>query len=526
MSICYAARNTLQIIRRLQSGLFAGSTTFRNFIQMSIYNLVAMVEALGEKAYVRWLAVGAMAIVLTLLWSMRISDDPIEKDAAQTMQMGANLKYHGIISEDESEPFEPSMLREPVPIVAAALSMAVGDLILGEADPGAYAKGDHARLLKYQNIAWMGLLCAAIFVAVVFFTSSWPAALASVILINLPLLNFTTSRYMIDSLYTEAPAAALLAWGSFLLVMGLERGRWPHVIAAGLTFGALALVKAVFLYVFIGLLLVFIAAAPFRWNADSPLQRLSRTVVLALCFAIVVGPWIMRNHQAFGTAAITYRGGEVLHIRAVKDRMTPTEIRGAIYFWGAPWPLNGLLRRVLGFDRNAVERGGPLERLNRTENSSFADNDHAAEAAGRPEDAVSYYRQSRAQLKRFSLDLDPEAQGGPSLKADKAMQDLALKMIREEPVRHLLLTPLFLWRGAFFAFPILTLGLIVAFKQRHYSLALFIIPAFGMIMFYGLFSHFIGRYGLPAKPIVIATAFLLCIQGFLWLRHRTQATQF
>lgn len=490
---------------------------------MSINSLMATVEELSEKPHVRWLAVGTIGIVLALLWGMRISDAPIDKDAAQTMQMGANLKYHGIVSEAEHAPFQPSMLREPVPIVVVALSMTVGDLIYGPAEPGAYFNGERARVLKYQNLLWMGLLCSAIFLAVLSFTSSWPLALTSVFLINLPLLYFNVGRYMIDSLYTEAPATALLTWGSLLLVFGMERGRWLCVIAAGIVFGILTLVKAVFLYVFVGLLLMFVVALPFRWNADSVAKRLSRTVVLTLCFAAVVLPWMIRNEHAFGTFAITYRGGEVLHIRALKDRMTPTEIRGAIYYWGVPWPLNGALRRILGFETSDVERGGRLQRLNRSTNSSFADNDMKAEDAGRPEDAISYYQQSRAQLTKFSWELDPEKLGGPSLKADQAMQDLALQMIKEQPVKHLLMTPLFLWRGAFFGFPILAFTLIVALYQRRFSRALFVMPALGMIMFYGLFSHFIGRYSMPAHPIVIMATVLLALQAFEWVQRRKSA---
>lgn len=466
---------------------------------------------------VKWIAAG-LAILLPLFWVMRVSDAPIEKDAAQTVQMAVNLKIRGIISDSEAAPYSPTMVREPLPAVVAVALMSIGEWIHGPAQQEAdYFSGERARFLKYQNVVWLGLLCAGVYASIVVFSASHWAALIGVLVVNVPLLNMTTNKYMLDSMYTEAPAAAMLIWGSLLLAWGLLRRQWLGWVVAGVVFGLLTLTKAIYLYIFAVLVVLLVLSTPLRWNSDSMWTRLARVVVLALGFAVIVLPWMVRNQQSLGVFAVSYRGGEVMHIRALKDRMTPTEIRGAIYFW-APYPLNGALRRLFGFEKSDVDKGGSLQRLNRHPGSKFAEADMAAERAGRPQDAISFYRTSRAERMRLILKYDPEGHGRPSLKADQELQAEAFRMIKEKPLRHLLMTPLFLWRGAFQEFPILALAFGIALWKREYSMALFVVAALGTILFYALLTHFISRYNLPTYPIAYAVVVVFITR---WVQGRS-----
>jgi predicted branched-subunit amino acid permease len=69
--------------------------------------------------------------------------------------------------------------------------------------------------------------------------------------------------------------------------------------------------------------------------------------------------------------------------------------------------------------------------------------------------------------------------------------------------------------GRDFVFPILVVVLVIAVRRRRYDLALFALPAFGLVMFFALFSHFIARYALPAREVatvaLIALVALLCL---------------
>lgn len=461
-----------------------------------------------------WLAI---AVVLLSVWSLRITGTPATGDGEENLRQAVDLAHHGVYSLDTTQPFTPSMAREPLPVFVTAGMIVLHDALFGPSPDEAWFAGEGGRLLKLQNVLWMGLLCAALGAAVFRLTGSMAAVVVTLLVINMPLLSGTNSRYMVDSLYTESPAAALLALGSVLLAASFP-GRPIIAVVAGVAFGLLALVKALFSFVFAGLVGVLLVMGLLGWVAD-PAVRLLRIALLVAGFAVVVVPWMVRNQIQLDRFAIIDRGGEVLYQRATKNRMTAVEIRGTFYHW-APLELRGVMRRVLGFTREDIERGGRLQRLNRAENSSFAASDRAAEIAGRPEAAISYYRQVRAELVRLTREAEVRGQARPEQAAQQVMQQRAFAMLGEQPLRHLAMTIPFLYRGAFFAFPLLVCALLVGLRQRQPQLLLFALPAFGMVMFYGLFSHFIGRYGLPMYPVAVA-AFVAAATG--WWRVRRPA---
>lgn len=228
---------------------------------------------------------------------------------------------------------------------------------------------------------------------------------------------------------------------------------------------------------------------------------------------------MLRNYQHFDSYQIAERGGTVLMTRAIKDLMTPVEYRGTFYAW-APWGVKAVMRRVLGFRSEDLEAGGRLERLNRSPRSSFHQKDVAAELAGQPEKATSYFYKSLAEYRKLKLAYQAAGAPNPTMAADKEIQRRALTIVKEHPWRHLAMTPPFLWRGAFFSFPILVIVLIHSLRKRHDDLALFVAPAFGAIMFYALLSHFIPRYGQALRPVAIVAAVLLAKAW--WDQRRSQ----
>jgi predicted branched-subunit amino acid permease len=90
-----------------------------------------------------------------------------------------------------------------------------------------------------------------------------------------------------------------------------------------------------------------------------------------------------------------------------------------------------------------------------------------------------------------------------------------MTLILQHPWRHLALIIPFLWRGATFVFPILIVVLVIAVRRRREDLAVFALPAFGLVVFFALFSHFIARYALPAREV--ATVSLIALVAFLCL---------
>ena len=446
-------------------------------------------------------------LVLVLFWAGRISGGRIDEDGAHTLTMAVNLAHSGVMSLGQAPPLAPTMYREPLPALVAAAAVIGIDAVQGRADMGEYFAGPRARLVKFTNLPWMLLMTVGVYAAIVLFSSSPALGAIGALLVNvpLPLMPSGLRNLGIDSLNSDLPAAALLVTGSALLAAGLVEPRPWRAAAAGVTFGALALVKASFLYVFVGIVVSAAVVCLAVLRHDRRRAAVVNVAILTVCFASVVAPWMARNHQAFGTYSIAERGGIVLLIRAVKDRMSAEEYRGAFYAW-APPALKPVIGPMLGFGPRDLQRGGPLQRLNRYPSADFHADDVAAERAGRPDLAISYYRQARAQRQQLYDEIGATL---GSSEVDRRLQERALGMIGEQPLRHLATTVPFLWRGAFVAFPVLVVGLFVAWRYRDLKFATLLWPSLGLVLFYGLLSHFIPRYGLPVVPIIIVAALLL-----------------
>jgi hypothetical protein len=457
----------------------------------------------------RIIVVAIIAVALGFLWKSMLTGEVQQVDAGANLRAAINLERHGVISDSETAPFLPSMEREPLPAVVGAVALRIVDAELGAADPSAYFAGERVRLLKYQNVFWWMLLSGAVFAAARLLALSFYRSLLCVLLCNLLLLNWGVRVYMLDSLYTEAPAAALLTLGSVLLSAGLTRSRLVLVGLAGLIFGLLALVKAVFLYVTVGVAAA--AAVLALLQHRSAMVTVRQCGLLCAAFAIAVGPWLLRNYSTFSVLGISGRGGETLYIRGTMDRlMTMDEYVGGYYYW-APFPLNAALRRILGYSRDDATRvGGRLQRLNESSGSEFAATDLAALYAGRPQDAINYYMRGAAEHVRLIQELKSSGDAEPIVHSDSLFKARGIKLVLAHPWKHAALTPLFLWRGAFFTFPFLAATFAWSLRRGKLPLALLTLPALGMILFYALVSFFELRYSLPVQPLALCAAVALC----------------
>jgi len=449
-------------------------------------------------------------IFLFNLWFSNISGSQIKGDASKNLRIAFNLKRNGVISEDYEPPYQPTMYREPVSVLVMAMAIGIVDSVVGPAERVMYFSGDRAKYLKYQNIAWLTLLSFSAFWAIKIFTSSYFVALLGAVLVNLKLPGIGSGPIQlgIDSLLTELPAAAVLMLSSTLLAIGVHRRKTFWFALAGLLFGLLALIKAAFLYIFVGIVLVASARAIYARYKSRTWNDTIQVSVLCLIFGIVVLPWMLRNYSALETFAISDRGGGVLNIRATLNEMTAEEFRGAFYHW-APGRLQPIMGLALGFSPIDLERGGRLQRLNRAGTSSFAEDDLEAERARRPEKAISYYRKARADAAKHRMEFEAQGYPYPRKEAASVLQDRALRSILKHPGKHLAMTLMVMWRGAPIAFPVLLTAFIVALTTKRESLAFFMLPAFGMALFYALLTHFIPRYSVSIGPISVSSIVIL-----------------
>jgi hypothetical protein len=492
-------------------------------------NLKKIVEA-TKKPFVRghmkhhavkykWASSILVGIFLLHVWQSHITTTPIEKDASHTLRMGINLLRHGVISLDKQLPYTPTMYREPVPAIMSAATVGIIESAIGPTEAANYYDGNRAKYVKYQNIAWLALLTLGVFWAIIMFSSSFVLALVGVILVNMKIPGISSGPIAlgVDRLYTELPAAALLMISSTLLAFGVQRRRVYPFALAGFLFGVLALTKAAFLYIFVGIVLIAVVRAIYILYSSASWHGALHALVICLSFLIAVGPWMLRNYYHLDNLAISDRGGGVLNIRATLNEMTSEEYRGTFYCW-APERLRPIIGPALGFSPSDLEKGGRLQRLNRTAESSFADQDLAAEREGRPEDAISYYRKARAENVKLRRQLEDQGHPSPRQRARDILQDRSLRSIAEDPGKHLRLTLALIWRGAPVAFPIIFMTLLYALAGKREDLFFFVLPAFGVAAFYALLTHFIPRYGVPIGPVAIAT-FIVAAASFFHSRQ-------
>ncbi len=476
----------------------------------------------------RWraLVLGAVLVALFFHWSRALTEGPVVADAVETVRMGVNLAHHGIVSGNVREPIRPTMYREPVPALTTAIAVRAVDALLGQANPEAYLEGPRARYLKYQNLFWAALMTAGVFGLLLVLTQSFPLALVGAVAANVDLPFYPTPS--IDTLMTEPPARALLAVTSFFLAWWARNRSFLVLVLSGLCFGLLALIKAAFLYVFIGLLialplvdLLFAQPAEIASSSRSWRKLLAPPALLAVAFAVVTVPWMLRNYVELGRFAISERAGVVMMQRAVLNEMTDEEYVGAFFVFAPHGALQSIVGRVTGFNQRDLEAGGRLQRLNHAP-SAFSEADLAAEREGRPDDAVAYHRAARAWRRKMENELRSAGHENVSLVADAQLKQRASSMIRQNTGDHAAYILVALWRGALFSLPILVAGLFYAMRTRRSDVALIVLPPVGLVAVCALATNFELRFSNPVLPITVALTFVLLAAGWRRLRERHQ----
>jgi hypothetical protein len=469
---------------------------------------------LAPSRIARWIVVCIALICLVALWCQKITGARAEHDNAQVVQMAFNLERYGVISMEENPPFVPTDYREPIPVLITALGIKTIDAIVGPAPAEAYFSGDRVKYLKYQNLLWLALLCAGAFWAAEALTGSVLLGIVAVVLVDFPFTGSHWGTAIVNDLFTEIPAAPALMFACATLAVGYSRRSLGLMAIAGVLFGVVTLIKAALFYVFIGVVAVLLCFYLLQRPPIPTRNAIRELAILIVAWACVLAPWMYRNHVELGSFQLSQRSGLALWHRALEDQMTAQEYLGTFYVWAPTNSLHKLMGAALGFAPADLERGGRLQRLNSTLDSNYAADDAAAEQAGRPDQAISYYSQARAERVKLEQELGKSGHLHADLEADDVLKQRAIALTLKHPWEHLALTLPFLWRGAPLAFSILACALIVGVRRRRYDLALFALPAFGLVLFYALFTMFLGRFAIPAYFVGIVM--LVVLVGTLW----------
>jgi hypothetical protein len=474
-----------------------------------------------------------MAIIVLLCAHLNsmITDAPVMDDGLQNLQSAYNLKTWGVFSRERvAGTPSPDNYREPLPPAVTAAFMC----LLGDAR--ACLNGDcisqrfDVRTIKKINIGWAFIaLCASAVLSYRLTGSRW----ATVLVLLMIHYSFLRNPAYIDSLYTEIPASACMLV-SALCVMACIRKPAPHLcLLTGIMLGLLALVKAIFLYSLVPvvlLLLLFLILHARKTSAGNPIRGF---VMLCLGVLITVTPWIVRNTIHFGSAQISSRGGLALYTRALVNQMDPYEYGASFHYWG-PGAYRRLVQSsVLDIGDKEYEPGGRAVRLNSSDRSGFVQDDIAAQKEGRPEDVLSFYRRARAQRVKVSMDL--RQVGAPIVEntADAHLRETALAMILQHPFRHVLATVPLAWRGmwCFYGGGVFTMLCAVAYGsfifvcfygvvQKRWDILVLQAVPFSLVLFNAFLTNNLPRFNAPAIPFMIMSMVFAAQFAVQYLSHR------
>jgi hypothetical protein len=443
---------------------------------------------------------GATLVFIALESRHAATDRFRSRGDAEHVVMAWNLWQHGVVSRlpaKDGAP-RPTWRREPLyPALLAAVLALRGDpsqqdvACVQAADPRCLPL---LRDLKKVNVLLLMALAIASWWATHEVLGGGPLAWLA---FGLVVLNGAFWG-LLDDFRTELAAAlALLVASVCLHRIALGSRRAADVVGAGLAFGSLMLVKAVFFYVGapVFALAVWLGLRPERRRA-----ALRLAVALALAYA-VAGVWMARNAWHGGGFRIA-EDRAVLAIRAEYDTMSWRE-------WGAAWfyysrgfpPSQWILER--GFapgDWQRLVRENPDGFYRRAKRNAGA----AAERLGlpaRPKPAALQRAAREVILERFPMHV--------AVTAPLAVQACFgyERYFTRWPVRVLL------HATAFLLMPALLLATAVLLVRRDPARVAFYLPAAACFALHAAATHNIPRYAWPLIPV--ATIALFALPGIL-----------
>jgi hypothetical protein len=473
------------------------------------------------------------ALGLVIALSGQITDEQNGSDAQDNLEAGYNLAYFGVLSFDDqvqvgTDGLTLSNYREPFPIWVVAGYIALHPTLNDGLTADTLNTGEPVQSLKRLNLYWAALLLLAVTVLVwLAIRPPWLAAGTALVAFGLIHRYFLSQNPVINLMFTELEAATVLLWFSVTTVLALKTWHPGWFIASGVLIGLMALTKAVFLYVAVGVILTLLVVYLLRPGSMTRRVVLTRLVLLAVALAVVVLPWMTRNALLFDDFGITQRGGVILMIRAYLNTMTHDEWVGGFYHYTQAGDFKNWIGATLGYTPQD-ELTGRVMRLNR--GNAFFVEDREADHAGKPDEAISYYRAGRAERVRLRNAFEEAGHPNPTHAADDALQSLAMDRILADPAAHLKVSVLMGWRGMWgmgtpapftllAVFSLFAVTIIGLFRQEPWLLGNGL-ASFGAYLFYTLLTHFITRYLDPMVPLLLANMVIFAVLAAQYLYAR------
>ena len=364
------------------------------------------------------------------------------------------------------------------------------------------------------NIFWALILFLSLWLlARKVFVNTFTADISASFSILVSHFAFVRTEY--DNLNTELVASALFVVLALSLLYAMNAQSFFSYVAVGLAFGLLVLTKASGAYIALVTmpLIAFVTANGFSMSPSGLAAKcMKRLLLIAIGFALVVSPWVLRNYSEFGEATIAQGGGRVLWIRSEFNKINRDQYIGAFYAYSPRLLRESIWEPYFGYRASQLQCGGDLQLHNRGE---VCDIEHLE--AGRFEDVVSLYERGK---KALPLQAKAQAaQSGAPYDVDKLGKEEFFATVRQKPLDHLFLSIPLAWRGIWsFSIPdhfgtvpglalnfaimvnLIFIPILALFYGDKILLLMSLVPA-SYFWFYALLSQFWPRFSEPFIPV-------------------------
>ncbi len=441
--------------------------------------------------------------------SQNIGNDVPTKDAGENLLMAYNLQKYGTLSldTDDSENPEPTAFREPVFPLYLSFCIWINPTTRDLNRAELFEQG--VKYIRFMQIPILLIISFLAFYIVYRITKNLASSFFALFLVGSSIALQDT----INRLLTEDFSALIIIINSILLYLLVTKKKLIYFILFGISLGILILDKAIFLY-FLFFIVIFLVIYYLKSKFLSLKKFITGLMVMLLLSSSMVCGWMFRNYHYFNTFSLAGRSGNVLLLRAEKNNMTSKEYIASFFYW-APGDLVKTKIMPKIFDESDYKR------LVRTNKDSF------------------YYNVTRIEWGAKNIeDTNTISSESTSFEKDKELRDLAIKKILNNPVRHILAIPQFMWRGIFaesgfrisipstdvqvvnnnilnlFLFFCFIYLFVISIKRKYFNLFAFLMPSMYLFLMYSFFTHYIPRYSIPLIPILIVSSVILISNKF------------
>ena len=189
--------------------------------------------------------------VLVSLWfagnaPSRITDAALMYDFSQNAKIAYYLVNTGTYTSSKKEPHNPSkaMKREPIPVLAISAFLLLHPNFDARYKTVDLEEGRLTRTVKLVNVFWEFLAALFIFLLCLeLFPNPIIAGVGALLALAISAMTFLSTTEVVDALYTELPATALLLATAWCAVRFVRHETKWRAISFGVALGLLALTK-------------------------------------------------------------------------------------------------------------------------------------------------------------------------------------------------------------------------------------------------------------------------------------------